>query len=743
MNTKFTIKNFRVFDENGVTVDVKPLTILTGCNSSGKSSIIKAACLFNDYIKKTGLNISKYVNFDFTKRPYSLLGDFSRVINDKSLGKTITFQYRVHSLMLGCDVDVEYVFENSDKKDLGNICLKSLKVRDDNNILCQAYDLKDIDSYYDPYFDPQGPFRMIIRINYSVLKQAFIRFAEMQVKMNDLLKYYKKKSNLHAEQYRALKKSFNNQPIEEFKPIYENEEFDKCVSLLEITDDMDAVEKSLIECHKEIVKESSEQAWQDAVKWFRESSPIFSTFIRDEIDGQRRYVMEKVKGKIDNPFCDDNFCSYIEDLKNTDCISYFAQEVVKYNMSADEAYSRLLEYADDEIKQKSDFWAGVKTDMYTHLANESECSYEDILSVFRLSLSTKEVKDVRDKYNRIIDFLKDSYKKSSYENFVDYIKNLENIIINQCSDLNLYLDIDCCFSKDASENEKMIFTYLFCSEYWLYKFKEGHSEKISSLIELFSTFCNIFREEIFIGEMPEPIYYIGSDVVDVKRFYPVENNDIFTNLIKNLYNKKNSYFNDLYPMPVNSLVGKIPTDHFINKWLKEFNICDHYKIELVGEGAGWIIRLYRSKDDKEGSILADYGYGITQLFTLIVSIALAGPLQTIAVEEPEIHLHPSFQSKLAEMFVEAYSIYNAHFIIETHSEYLIRKLQTLVASKKVNSKDISLVYVYDADKENRPLYTPQVQLIVINPDGSLNGDFGTGFFDEADNLSMSLFLKQG
>ena len=32
MNTKLTIKNFRVFDENGVTVDLKPITVLTGCN---------------------------------------------------------------------------------------------------------------------------------------------------------------------------------------------------------------------------------------------------------------------------------------------------------------------------------------------------------------------------------------------------------------------------------------------------------------------------------------------------------------------------------------------------------------------------------------------------------------------------------------------------------------------------------------------------------------------------------------
>ena len=59
MNTNFTIKNFRVFDENGVTIDIKPMTILTGCNSSGKSSIVKAAFLLNDFMKQVHNAIEK------------------------------------------------------------------------------------------------------------------------------------------------------------------------------------------------------------------------------------------------------------------------------------------------------------------------------------------------------------------------------------------------------------------------------------------------------------------------------------------------------------------------------------------------------------------------------------------------------------------------------------------------------------------------------------------------------------
>ena len=112
--------------------------------------------------------------------------------------------------------------------------------------------------------------------------------------------------------------------------------------------------------------------------------------------------------------------------------------------------------------------------------------------------------------------------------------------------------------------------------------------------------------------------------------------------------------------------------------------------------------------------------------------------QTIAIEEPEIHLHPRFQSLLADMFAYAMKNYNINFIIETHSEYLIRKMQLLVANGDVKSDDISLLYVNDPDENKRPDGEPQIKDIGICSDGYLNESFGPGFFDEASSLSRKL-----
>jgi AAA15 family ATPase/GTPase len=79
---KYSIKNFRVFDSEGVTLDIAPITILTGCNSSGKSSIAKSLLLLDSFLSPIKENIQQGhdVNLndskiDFNKRPYSLLGN--------------------------------------------------------------------------------------------------------------------------------------------------------------------------------------------------------------------------------------------------------------------------------------------------------------------------------------------------------------------------------------------------------------------------------------------------------------------------------------------------------------------------------------------------------------------------------------------------------------------------------------------------------------------------------------------
>ena len=98
MKTNLTIKNFRVFDENGVSVELNPITILTGCNSSGKSSIVKAILLLDEYLKQIQkaivngdkIELNKY-KIDFTKNNHKNNKRFAdRLVNSRLAGSRNT-----------------------------------------------------------------------------------------------------------------------------------------------------------------------------------------------------------------------------------------------------------------------------------------------------------------------------------------------------------------------------------------------------------------------------------------------------------------------------------------------------------------------------------------------------------------------------------------------------------------------------------------------------------------------------
>ena len=109
-----------------------------------------------------------------------------------------------------------------------------------------------------------------------------------------------------------------------------------------------------------------------------------------------------------------------------------------------------------------------------------------------------------------------------------------------------------------------------------------------------------------------------------------------------------------------------------------------------------------------------------------------GNSSLLILEEPEANLHPDFQSKLADVIVSAGKKFNIQFIVETHSEYFIRKLQYLTAKKDILPEHTVIYYFYNPT--DIPKGESQVNEINITPNGGLTDSFGTGFFDEATNI---------
>lgn len=189
---------------------------------------------------------------------------------------------------------------------------------------------------------------------------------------------------------------------------------------------------------------------------------------------------------------------------------------------------------------------------------------------------------------------------------------------------------------------------------------------------------------------------------------------------------------------------------FVNKWLKNLGICNRHEFFYVKKYHKYSCEpVIENRDVGVVRNLADYGFGTNQLVVLLMAVAQSGGL--LVLEEPETNLHPDFQSKLADIIVDGIKLFGKQFLIETHSEYLIRKLQYHVA-KSQGKKDIGTRLTTDFDKDSVKIYyfnrpdrqgEQVIDEIYVTEDGRLTKDFGPGFFDESTKIIFDLWKIEG
>lgn len=95
---------------------------------------------------------------------------------------------------------------------------------------------------------------------------------------------------------------------------------------------------------------------------------------------------------------------------------------------------------------------------------------------------------------------------------------------------------------------------------------------------------------------------------------------------------------------------------------------------------------------REYQNLADVGQANSQVIPVLVGGFRLRPGSTYLVEEPEIHLHPAAQASLGDFFVDLVGR-GVNSVVETHSEYLVLRLQQHVAAGRLRPDQISFLYV--------------------------------------------------
>jgi predicted ATPase len=170
---------------------------------------------------------------------------------------------------------------------------------------------------------------------------------------------------------------------------------------------------------------------------------------------------------------------------------------------------------------------------------------------------------------------------------------------------------------------------------------------------------------------------------------------------------------------------------FLKEMLRILGIDGELVVENLEDMA---VAIYIIRNNQKINI-ADLGFGFAQLIPIVLEIYNQGWSGYLIIEKPESNLHPALQSKLADLFVLIHkTMPDLNLIIETHSEYLIRKLQFLTAKKEVDIKN-EIIYYYDNDLKTNQSTVKQIE---ITTDGNLTDNFGLGFLDETAKLQFEL-----
>ena len=140
----------------------------------------------------------------------------------------------------------------------------------------------------------------------------------------------------------------------------------------------------------------------------------------------------------------------------------------------------------------------------------------------------------------------------------------------------------------------------------------------------------------------------------------------------------------------------------LNNWLIE-----NFDFELKSESEGGHLSLkIRVDGSSVFENLADMGFGYSQMIPILIQLWMIGESRNalrirglpriFAIEQPELHLHPRLQAKLADVFVATVQTakkmrIDVRLIIETHSETMINRFGSRIADGDLDHNSINVI----------------------------------------------------
>lgn len=171
---------------------------------------------------------------------------------------------------------------------------------------------------------------------------------------------------------------------------------------------------------------------------------------------------------------------------------------------------------------------------------------------------------------------------------------------------------------------------------------------------------------------------------------------------------------------------RLTVEEYVAFWLRELNMIHNFSVEPITEGSNLYSVWVQKTRHSAKVLITDVGFGVSQILPVITLCYYVPEGSTILMEQPEIHLHPTVQAGLSDVFIDAIKNRKIQIILESHSEHLLRRLQRRIAEEQLSADSASLYFcnMHNGSSQLEHLNIDLMGRITNWPDGFFGDEFG-------------------
>lgn len=133
---------------------------------------------------------------------------------------------------------------------------------------------------------------------------------------------------------------------------------------------------------------------------------------------------------------------------------------------------------------------------------------------------------------------------------------------------------------------------------------------------------------------------------------------------------------------------------------KESGMYDKIDVKMFGCGESDPFQIQFSSNGPMRNMV-DLGYGASQVLPILYHVAVSDRGSRFLIQQPEVHLHAKGQAALAHYFVKRFNEHDQHFVLETHSDFMLDRICRTISSGELRTDQVSLLFFERDRLENR------------------------------------------